>query len=294
MRVPSKRHPSIHTLNPLLPRLLKGHVTYPKSTRKEEETPKSSGRVCEKQLRAAGPRQRIPQKITQINHGADIWIDFVGCCIFLFMFIFILQVITACSCPLTIIIICIELIGGEDPLPLVGPSVASACQASRLPCVPCCPRSVPSRSPRPPSQAWTPRSLVCRPPAPPQLALLRLRLPGRSSRAAASIGPRDRLPYANRAFSTRDLSRLLMNSLLQPDWSRLLSHRVTGRALVGCGGDKRLPLGSHRARHGWRQAALLHGPQCRQRWVSSKTPFHSKAGSPTTVPLCTQTPHSPP
>lgn len=86
----------------------------------------------EAQLPAAGPGRRALPKIIQINHEPDIWIDFAGCCFFLFPFIFILQVITACSFPLTTIIICIEWRGGEDPLPSDWPSVSPEGQSSAV------------------------------------------------------------------------------------------------------------------------------------------------------------------
>lgn len=78
------------------------------------------------------PCPRALPKIIQINHEPDIWIDFVGCCFFLFTFIFILQVITACSFPLTMIIIRTECRGGEDSFPSDRPPVTTKGQSSAV------------------------------------------------------------------------------------------------------------------------------------------------------------------
>lgn len=116
--------------------------------------------------------------------------------------------------------------------------------------------------------------------SPPELIPLCLQLPSHSSQVAASMRPLDRPLSVNGAFSTRDLSRLLINSLLQPGWSACSPT-----------GSQGLLLGSHRTGRSSRLMALLHGSQ---RWTYAKTPFPSKAASLTPMPLCAQAPDSPP
>lgn len=127
--------------------------------------------------------------------------------------------------------------------------------------------------------------------SPPELIPLCLQLPGHSSQVAASMRPLDRPLSVNGAFSTRDLSRLLINSLLQPGWSACSPTGSQGGPWWVGGGDKGLLLGSHRTGRSSRLVALLHGSQ---RWTFAKTPFLSKAASLTPMPLCAQTPDSPP